>query len=128
MLFMQILRGMPRWIGFHHLKFSMLHVRVSRLLALLLFVLLAGAFSEAQARSHIKSLGPTSGPAGTSVTIVGSNFGSSQGTSTVTFNGAMATPTSWSATSIQVSVPVGATTGNVVVTVGGQASNGVAFT
>ena len=38
------------------------------------------------------------------------------------------TPTSWSATSITVPVPSGATTGNVVVTVGGVASNGVSFT
>ena len=51
-----------------------------------------------------------------------------QGTSTVTFNGTAATPTTWSATSITVPVPAGATTGNVVVTVGGVASNGVAFT
>src|SRR5246500_2499497 len=55
-------------------------------------------------------------------------FGSTQGTSTVTFNGTAATVTSWSATSIATSVPTGATTGNVVVTVGGVASNGVSFT
>src|SRR5204862_256568 len=47
------------------------------------------------------------------------------GTSTVAFNGTLATPTSWSATSITVPVPTGATTGNVVVTVGVLASNGV---
>jgi len=62
------------------------------------------------------------------VTIAGVNFGGTQGTSTVTFNGAPATPTSWSATSIVAPVPGGATTGNVVVTVGGVASNGVSFT
>src|SRR5208337_4100139 len=49
-------------------------------------------------------------------------------TSTVKFNGIAATPTSWNATSIVAPVPTGATTGNVVVTVGGVASNGVAFT
>src|SRR5262249_14447041 len=76
----------------------------------------------------ITSLSPTSGAVGTSVTITGTNFGSSQGTSTVTFNGTTATPTSWSSTSIAVPVPSGATTGNVVVTVGGTASNGVSFT
>ena len=62
------------------------------------------------------------------MTITGTNFGATQGTSTVTFNGTAATPTSWSATSIVVPVPTGATTGNVVVTVGGVASNGVSFT
>ena len=72
----------------------------------------------------ITSLSPTSGAVGTSVTIAGTNFGATQGTSTVTFNGTAGTPTSWSATSIVVPVPSGATTGNVVVTVGGVASNG----
>src|SRR5262249_1564701 len=38
------------------------------------------------------------------------------------------TPTSWSATSIVAPVPAGATSGNVVVTVSGAASNGAAFT
>jgi len=65
---------------------------------------------------------------GTPVTINGANFGAAQGTSTVKFNGTTATPTSWSAASIVAPVPAGATTGNVVVTVGGVASNGVGFT
>src|SRR5205823_1085253 len=73
-------------------------------------------------------LSPTSGPVGAAVTIAGTNFGATQGSSTVTFSGTAATPTSWSATSIVVPVPAGATTGNVVVTVGGLASNGVSFT
>src|SRR2546422_3372131 len=76
----------------------------------------------------ITSLNPTSGLVGASVTIAGANFGATQGTSTVTFNGTVATATSWSATSIVVPVPAGATTGNVVITVGGVASNGVSFT
>ena len=76
----------------------------------------------------ITSLNPTSGPVGTSVTVTGTNFGATQGASTITFNGTLATPTSWIATSIVVPVPAGATTGSVVVTVGGQASNGVSFT
>ena len=64
---------------------------------------------------------------GTSVTVTGTNFGSTQGTSTVTFNGTAATPANWSATSIVVPVPSAATSGNVVVTVAGQASNGSSF-
>ncbi len=77
----------------------------------------------------ITSLSPTFGPVGTSVTIAGANFGSMQGTSTVTFNGISAgTATSWSPTSIVIPVPAGATTGNVVVTESGVASNGVSFT
>jgi Bacterial Ig domain/IPT/TIG domain len=76
----------------------------------------------------ITSLNPTSGLVGSSVTITGANFGATQGSSTVQFNGTAATATSWSATSIGVTVPAGATTGNVVVTVGGASSNGVSFT
>src|SRR2546430_152088 len=78
--------------------------------------------------ANIASLNPTAGVVGTSVTITGANFGATQGTSTVKFNGTVATPTSWGATSIVAPVPAGATTGNIVVTVGGVASNGASFT
>ena len=77
---------------------------------------------------NANGLSPDSGPVGTSVKVKGLNFGASQGDSTVTFNGVAAEPTSWSDTKIQVPVPVGATTGPVVVAVNGQASNGVTFT
>jgi IPT/TIG domain-containing protein/Ig-like domain-containing protein len=80
------------------------------------------------AAPSITGLNPNSGAVGTSVTITGTNFGTTQGTSTVTFSGTVATPTSWSATNIVVPVPTGATTGSVVVTVGGVASNGASFT
>jgi len=82
------------------------------------------------ASPNISSLNPVSGPGGTAVTISGTNFGSSQGSSTVTFNGKMATTTSWSATSIVAAVPAGTPNGagSVVVSVGGVASNGVTFT
>jgi hypothetical protein len=91
-------------------------------------VSLTGTGTAAPAPPTITNLSPNSGAVGTSVTITGSNFGASQGTNTVTFNGTKATPTGWSATSIVALVPAGATTGNVVVTVGGVASNGVGFT
>ncbi|HMD69819.1 MAG TPA: IPT/TIG domain-containing protein [Bryobacteraceae bacterium] len=91
-------------------------------------MLLTGA-SAVVAAPSITSLSPTSGGAGTAVTIAGSNFGSSQSSSTVKFNGTSAgTAASWGATSVTVSVPNGATTGNVVVTVAGVASSGVNFT
>src|SRR5207253_1788636 len=76
----------------------------------------------------ITNLSVTSGLVGTSVTITGTNFGAAQGTSTVTFNDTEAPPTSWSATSIVVHVPSGATTGNVVVNANGVSSNGINFT
>ncbi len=71
------------------------------------------------------------GPVGAPVTISGSNFGTVTGT--VTFQGprkgstVAATVTSWAPTSITVSVPDWGTTGSVVVTAGGQSSNGLPF-
>ena len=76
----------------------------------------------------ISSLSPGSGSVGTSVTITGTSFGATQGTSTISFNGTIATSTSWSDTSITALVPSGATTGNVVVNVSGLATNGIPFT
>ena len=76
----------------------------------------------------IRKLKPGSGAVGTVVKIKGSHFGASQGDSTVTFNGVSAEPVSWSDTKIKAPVPVGATTGPVVVTVNRQASSGIEFT
>ena len=76
----------------------------------------------------ITNILPNPAAVGTSVTITGTNFGATQGGSTVTFNGTTASPASWSATGITVPVPAGATTGNVIVTVGGLPSNGYSFT
>jgi hypothetical protein len=64
---------------------------------------------------------------GATVTIVGQNFGPAMGSSTVTFNGVAATIISWSDNSITTTVPKGATTGSVVVTVGGNQSNSFLF-
>jgi hypothetical protein len=76
----------------------------------------------------LSSLSTTTGPVGTQVTLLGANFGTTQGTSSVAFNGTTASPSAWSSTSITTIVPVGATTGQVRVTVGGQLSNGIQFT
>jgi len=78
----------------------------------------------------ITSLSPTSGAAGSSVTISGSNFGSSQGSSTVSFGGTNAAVTSWSASSITATVPSSLAAGavNVTVTVSGSSSNSAGFT
>jgi hypothetical protein len=88
----------------------------------------AGAAFTVVPKANISSRSPTSGPVGTVVTLTGTNFGASQGSGTVRFNGTLATPTSWTATSIQVPVPAGATTGNIVVLANGANSNGVGFT
>jgi hypothetical protein len=76
----------------------------------------------------ITGLSPTEGFAGTTVSISGANFGAGQGGSVVTFNGLPAAVGSWSSTTIGVTVPSGATTGNLVVTVSGATSNSVLFT
>jgi len=75
----------------------------------------------------ISSLSEPAGPVGAVVTITGVNFGATQATSTVTFNGTAGSPSAWSNTSIQVPVPAAATSGNVVVTVNSVASNGLLF-
>lgn len=73
----------------------------------------------------ITSIFPTSGLAGTPVTIVGRNFGASQGNSSVEFNAAPARVTSWGDTQIVAPVPLDATAGNVIVTVNHINSNGM---
>src|SRR5947207_241632 len=98
------------------------------ILVLTVFLLLFFATGAHAAAPTITSLSVTSGPVGTSVTITGTNFGSTQGSSTVKFNGTTATVSTWGATSISVTVPSAATTGNVVVTVSNVASNGKSFT
>jgi hypothetical protein len=71
----------------------------------------------------LTGLSPASGPVGTAIAITGANFGATQGASLVTFNGTRATPTTWSATTIAVPVPAGATSGTVLVSVSGVATN-----
>jgi YD repeat-containing protein len=84
--------------------------------------------TDASGGPNLTSLSRVSGLFGTSVTITGTNFGSTQGSSTVTFNGTSATVSGWSATSITATVPSGATTGNVVVMVSSISSNGIKLT
>lgn len=77
----------------------------------------------------ITNLSSASGYIGDSVTITGTGFNASQGTGSVTFNGTTAVITSWTNTSIVCTVPVGATTGNIVVkNLWGNASTGTAYT
>jgi hypothetical protein len=74
----------------------------------------------------ISSLSPSSGPAGTSVTITGSSL---TGASSVSFNGVTAAFTVDSDTQITVTVPNSATTGLISVTTpGGTASSPSSFT
>lgn len=94
--------------------------------AAIFFLLLGFSVStKSQTQPTITAISPSGGAVGTWVTVTGTNFGATQ--AAVTFNGVTATPISWGATSIVVPAPSGATTGSVVVSVSGQASNGVCF-
>lgn len=75
----------------------------------------------------ITSILPDPSAVGTTVTIYGGPFGASQGSSTVTFNGVLAIPSSWSDNAVVLQVPAGAATGDVVVTVSGYPSSGFLF-
>lgn len=67
----------------------------------------------------VNSMSPNYGPVGTSVTFTGTNFGATQGSSTVTFGGVNAPITSWSNTQIVATIPaslsVGLAAANVIV-------------
>ena len=78
---------------------------------------------RASTAPHVSAVSPSSGPAGTSVTISGSNFGATQGSSTIRFNGKYALVTSWADGAIHATVPSGATSGPVLVTTIGGSSN-----
>jgi len=96
-------------------------------------IVMALASMQASMAPKITDLQPPSGDTTTTVTLSGKHFGATQGTSTITFSDGAggtvtATPTSWSDTSIAVHPPSAATTGNVVVTVNGVASNAKVFT
>lgn len=89
------------------------------------------AFTIRSPAPTITSLTPGTGYEGTSVTIAGTYFSSTPADNTVSFNGTTATVTESSATSITTTVPDGATSGDVTVTVSAETtetSNGVAYT
>ena len=68
----------------------------------------------------IISFTPLSGPVGTTITITGTDFNTTPANNIVTFNGIAAVVTASTATSISTSVPSGATTGKITVTVAGN--------
>ncbi|MBN2025836.1 MAG: IPT/TIG domain-containing protein, partial [Actinobacteria bacterium] len=77
----------------------------------------------------IDGLDPILGPVGTQVTVTGTTFGDTQGTSYVEVGGTRAADyTSWADGEIVVSVPPGATSGPVTVTTPDGESNAVDFT
>ncbi|MGZ3767517.1 MAG: IPT/TIG domain-containing protein, partial [Mucilaginibacter sp.] len=76
----------------------------------------------------ITSISPSSGLAGVSVTISGSNFDASASGNTVKFNGSAATVTSATTTSLVVTAPAGGSSGSITVTTTGGTATGPVFT
>ena len=76
----------------------------------------------------VRSISPRSGRANTRVTVSGSNFGSSRGSSTVRI-GSAAVPsfTTWSSSRIQFRIPVNSRSGNVTVRTSAGTSNAVSL-
>jgi outer membrane protein assembly factor BamB len=80
---------------------------------------------------YVQTMTPTTGPAGTLVTLTGFGFGATRGTSYVQFGSVQATSySSWSNTQIKVYVPSGVASGTIeaVVYVSSKASNPINFT
>ena len=78
----------------------------------------------------ITNVSATTGTIGSQVAIQGSNFGASQGSSAVLLNGTPVTINSWSATSLNITIPAGATSGPLLVSIAPSMndSNPVIFT
>ena len=76
----------------------------------------------------ISLFAPAAGATGSPVTITGTNFNSTPASNIVTFNGVSAVVTASTATSIITSVPAGATSGPITVTIGcSQATSATNF-
>ena len=76
---------------------------------------------------NIASVSPTSGVAGTQVTVTGTGFGSAQGTGSIWLGSTLGVVATWSDTQIVAAVAPGSTSGIVQVTQAGQQSNALSF-
>lgn len=65
----------------------------------------------------ITNVSATTGPVGSQVVISGSGFGSTQGSNIVTLNDTLAPVNSWSAAAVTITIPTGATSGPLVVSI-----------
>jgi hypothetical protein len=101
-------------------------------LSKLLFILLLGVVVWSCKKDDtdeevlsITSFSPSSAPVGTDVTITGTKFSANAADNIVKFNGVQATVKSATSTQIVATVPVGAASGKITVTVGGATSTSV---
>ncbi len=88
----------------------------------------SGTFTVTSSQLSISSISPNYGAPAALIQVAGTGFGATQGSSVVTVGGAPSYVASWSNTAISILVPTRATTGDIVVTVGGVSSNGEPFT
>jgi regulation of enolase protein 1 (concanavalin A-like superfamily) len=86
--------------------------------------------SAASPTPAITGVSATTGSVGSQIVVSGSGFGASQGSSAALLQGVAATINSWSDTSITITIPSGATSGDLVVSVAPSMndSNPVYFT
>ena len=98
----------------------------------ILLILLSALYSCGNNNStpdpEITEIQPESGPPGTMVTIMGSGFTNDKSALTITFNEMSADISSASENEIQATVPEGAVSGPISVTVGEVTANGPHFT
>jgi Collagen triple helix repeat (20 copies)/IPT/TIG domain len=91
-------------------------------------IVLLGVSARGSAQSPAIAGFTTAGLPGSTITITGTGFGATQGSSFVSINGVTATATNWSDTSLSVTVPVTVVGPEpMLVTVGGVQSNKVSF-
>ncbi|WP_234572405.1 IPT/TIG domain-containing protein [Rhodohalobacter sp. 614A] len=97
------------------------------LLAAVLFGIAGCNSSNSDSPPQITSVSPESGGIGTSVTITGTGFSSMSSENMVEFNGTSAMVTSADSEELQTTVPEGATSGPIEVSVNGQSATGPVF-
>ncbi len=71
----------------------------------------------------LSNVSPASGTTGTQVVLSGLGFGASQGNSVVRLNGVPVTVNAWSNTSVTITIPTGATSGPLAVSVAPSMNN-----
>jgi hypothetical protein len=84
------------------------------------------AIQSSSTQLNVSSFAPASGPVGATVAVVGSGFASSAAANSVRINGAAAAVVSAERTRLTITVPPGATTGPISVTVGGGTATSAA--
>lgn len=109
-------------------KISLLFV-VATLLATSMFISSCGDDEDPKAPElKITSISPTTGGAGTEVTIVGTGFSATSSQNAVTLNSKVCPVTSATTTQLKVTIPANAGSGNLSVTVAGKTVQSSAFT